>query len=117
MENFSGIEKQNLLPAVKLTVYVGGEERVAHQPLFEKVLQILRQVGISGATVTKGAMSYGLKRRIHSLMNEITMENLPLIIEAIDEREKIVAAANSISELLGEHGLVEMHPTNILQRK
>lgn len=117
MEKFSNVEEINLLSAVKLTVYVGGDERRAHHPLFEAVLRILRQTEISGATVTKGAMSYGIKRRIHSLMNEITMENLPVVIEAIDERAKIEDAAKTIAELLGEHGLVEMRPTNIIRRR
>lgn len=108
--------EQILSPAVKLTVYVGGDERIAHQAPGEAVLAILHQENISGATVTKGVMSYGIKRRIHSSLNEITMENLPLVIEAIDERAKIESAAQTIAELLGEHGLVEMRATNIIRR-
>lgn len=117
MEKISDVKEINLLPAVKLTVFVGGDERSAHHPLFEEVLRILRQTEISGATMTKGAMSFGVKQRIHSLMNEITMENLPVVIEAIDERVKIEDAAKTIVELLGEHGLVELRPTNIIRRR
>jgi PII-like signaling protein len=41
------------------------------------------------------------------------MENLPIIIEAIDERAKIEDAAVLVAEMLGEHGLVEIQPTMV----
>jgi PII-like signaling protein len=46
-------------PAIKLTVSVGGDERHAHHPLYRAVLKALLLQGISGATLTKGVMSYG----------------------------------------------------------
>lgn len=103
-----------LQPAVKLTIFVGGDEKREHHSLADEVIRILHQEGIPGATVTKGVMSYGFSRRIHSLLNEITMDNLPLIIEAIGERRKIESVARIIVDVLGEHGLCEFHPTSVL---
>lgn len=102
---------RELRPAVKLTIFVGGDEGPAHHPLFREVLNVLREQGISGATLTKGVMSYGCRRRIHSTINEIAMENLPVVIEAVGEREQIESAAEKISQMLGEHGLVQLQPT------
>ena len=102
---------RDLLPAMKLTISVGGDERRAHHPLYREVLDIFRREGISGATLIQGTMSYGVRRSIHSIKNEVTMENLPIIIETVDEREKIERAAALVAEILGEHGLVEMQPT------
>ena len=107
---------RTLQPATKLTVAIGGDERHAHQPLYKAVLMVLHETGIEGATLTKGAMSYGRRRRIHTMMNEVTMENLPLIIEAIDARERVETAAERIAELLGSHGLVQLQPTLIVRR-
>jgi PII-like signaling protein len=50
-------------------------------------------------------------------MNEITMENLPIIIEAIGESEQTEAAAEKISKMLGEHGLVQLQPTTVFSRE
>jgi PII-like signaling protein len=105
-----------LQPAMKLTVTVGGDERHAHQPLFEEVLRVLRAKGLTGATVTKGIMSYGSRRNIHSTQNEITIENLPIIIEVIGDQERVEAAANIIAELLVGHGLIELHPTTVMRQ-
>ncbi len=96
---------------MKLTVTVGGDERHAHQPLYEEVLRVLRAQDLSRATVTRGTMSYGSRRIIHSSQNEITIENLPIIIEVIGEREKVEAAANLIAEVLEGRGLVELRST------
>lgn len=101
--------------ATKLTVIVGGDERHAHQPLYEVVLQVFREAGVSGATLTKGMMSYGIRRRVHSNLDEVTMENLPVIIEAVDEDEKIRAAAERVAEVLGAHGLVQLQPTSAMR--
>lgn len=108
--------ERKLQPAAKLTICVGGDERHAHHPLYQEVLRVLHDEGISGATLTKGVLSFGVQRSIHSMMNEITMDNLPIIIEAVDERLKVARAAAVVAEMLGEHGLVEIQPTMIACR-
>jgi len=108
---------RTLQPATKLTIAIGGDERHAHQPLYKAVLMVLHETGIEGATLTKGAMSYGRRRRIHTMMNEVTMENLPIIIEAVDESARVAAAAERIAELLGAHGLVQLQPTMVGRRR
>lgn len=102
---------------MKLTVSVGGDERHAHHPLYQEVLRILHSEGIAGATLTRGVMSYGVRRSIHTMLNEIQMENLPIIIEAADERAKVERAAVRVAEVLGEHGLVEIQPIMIACRE
>ncbi len=106
--------KTELKPAMKLTICVGEDERHAHHPLYREVLLTLHNTEIAGATVTKGVMSYGVQRRLHTNKNEIQMENLPIIIEAVDERAKVERAAALVAELLGEHGLVEIQPTLVV---
>ncbi|SRR6266545_2219860 len=101
---------RELQPAMKLTISVGEDERRAHHPLYQEVLRVLHGEGIIGATLTRGVMSFGVRRSIHSMMNEITMENLPIIIEAVDERSKVERAATLVAAMLGEHGLIEVQP-------
>jgi len=107
---------RELQSATKLTIFIGGDERHGHHPLYQSVIELLRESGITEATMTKGVMSYGSGRRIHSTLNEVTMENLPLIIEAVGERERVEAAAPSVAEMLGGRGPVQMQPTMALRR-
>lgn len=109
--------KTELVPAMKLTITVGEDERRAHHPLYREVLVVLHKTGIVGATLTKGVMSYGVQRRLHTIKNEIQMENLPIIIEAVDERVRIERASLLVAELLGEHGLVEIQHTMVARKE
>lgn len=108
-------KKFELLSATKLTVFVGGDERFEHHPLHQRVMNLLGQMGIKRAIINKGFMSYGSRRHIHSALNEVTMGNLPVIIEAIDEREKIDRAADQLVELMGGHGLIQIQATTITE--
>src|SRR5205085_4059108 len=103
--------KRELQPATKLTVALGGDERHAHQPLYQAVLAVLHETGIKGATLTRGVLSYAQRRRIHTLLNKVIMETLPLIIEAFDALERVEAAAKRVAMLLGYLGFVKLQPT------
>jgi hypothetical protein len=105
--------ERKLQPAMKLTISVGGDERHAHHPVYQEVLRVFHNEGISGATLTKGVMSFGVRRSLHSTQNEISMDNLPIIIEAVDAQAKIERVAAQVAEMLGEHGLVELQPTMV----
>jgi len=97
-----------LQPTLKLTVFVAGDERRSHHPLVNDITKVLREAGVGGATITKGVMSYGKDRRIHSIQNETTMENLPLIVEAIGAADAIDPASERIAKLIGPRGMVEV---------
>jgi hypothetical protein len=107
---------KRLVKAAKLTVFVGGDERREHRPLYQGVVDIVREHKIAGVTLIKGAMSYSGRELIHSALNEVTMNDLPIIVEAVDIDEKIRAAAEQIAAVLGEHGLVQIQPTIIALR-
>jgi len=107
---------ERLINGTKLTIFVGGDERREHHPLYQVVVDILLKHDIAGVTVMKGAMSYGGRRMIHSAQNEITMNNLPIIVEAADRHERIATVAERIATVLGEHGLTQIQPTMIVAR-
>lgn len=107
---------RELQAATKLTIFIGGDERHAHHPLFQEVLRVLLDEGIAGATLTRGVMSFGVHRSIHSMMNEITMDNLPIIVEVVDEPAKVERVAARAAEMLGAHGLVELQPVKAAYR-
>src|ERR1043165_2710923 len=106
-----------LAPALKLTVCVGGDERRARRPLCREVLKVLRECNVAGATLTKGVLSFGEGRRVHSDMNEVTMENLPFVVEAVGGRVAVERGAERVAELLGGAGLVQLQPTMLARAR
>lgn len=106
-----------LQAAAKLTVIIDGDKKYNRRWLYKAVQDALLNHEISGFTMIKGVESFGSSRVVHSLRNEVTMSNLPLVFEAIDAEEKIRRAAAVIAEMLGAEGLVQIQPTRIMPPK
>lgn len=102
------------LPAKKLRVFLVEEDSYQHEPLSLKILHLLRDEGLAGATVFKGTQGFGLRRVIHTTRVEVLSLSLPLTIEAIDVPEKIDAVIPRLAEMLGS-GLIEVSRTMILR--
>jgi uncharacterized protein len=72
-----------------LKIYASSTDRAGDNLLYETVVKMARDAGISGCTVYRGIMGYGTSSHITmSKFWEIT-EKLPVIIEIVDTTEKI----------------------------
>jgi PII-like signaling protein len=60
-----------------------------HQPLFRKLLDILRAEGLAGTTLLKGIAGFGHDRQVHTIDIEVASVGLPVIIERVDTQEHI----------------------------
>ena len=75
--------------AAALRVIVGESDKVHGKPFYEELVRTARELNLAGATVTRGIMGYGGNSRIHSAKIERLSEDLPLVIEIVDEAEDI----------------------------
>lgn len=72
-----------------LKIYASSTDRVGNQLLSEKIVSLAKESGISGCTVYRGIIGYGTSNKITiSKFWEIT-EKLPVIIEIVDNDERI----------------------------
>jgi len=60
-----------------------------HQLFYEHIVYLAKEKGISGVTVYRGIMGYGLSSHIHTSKFWELTEKLPVVIEIIDTSEKI----------------------------
>ncbi|MBP9030172.1 MAG: DUF190 domain-containing protein [Bacteroidales bacterium] len=81
MENFSKV--------LRLRIYISSTDKLKHSLLFETIVYQAKRYGLAGATVCKGIMGYGASSVIHSYKFWEITEKLPVIIEIVDEEEKI----------------------------
>ncbi len=101
-------------PAKKLVVYVGEQDRNEGRPLYERLLEVLRDHGCAGATVTKavaGFGPYGAFRRRKALA---LTEDLPMRIEAVERAETIERVLPFVYDMV-EEGLVEILDTTVVK--
>jgi len=73
-----------------LRIFIGESDRHNGKPLYEWIVRQAREEGLAGATVLRGMMGFGANSRIiHTFKIERLSEDLPIIIEVVDSREKL----------------------------
>jgi uncharacterized protein len=72
-----------------LRIFVSSTDKFKHKPLYEVIVFAAKRYGLSGATVLKGIMGFGASSAISSVKFFEITEKLPMIIEIVDESEKI----------------------------
>ena len=96
-----------------LRVFVGESDRWEHRPLHEAIVLKARELGLAGATVLRGTMGFGASSRIHTAKILRLSEDLPVVIEIVDARDKIEQFMKQIDEMVGE-GLVTLEPVQVV---
>ena len=72
-----------------LRIFIGESDRHEGRPLYEWIVQKARESHLAGATVLRGMMGFGAHSRMHTFKIERLSEDLPIIVEIVDVREKL----------------------------
>jgi PII-like signaling protein len=97
-----------------LRIFIGESDKWKGLPLYEAIILKAREMGIAGATMLRGLMGYGANSRIHSAKILRLSEDLPIVVEIVDGREKISALLPLIEEMVGD-GLITLENVRVLQ--
>jgi PII-like signaling protein len=99
--------------AVRMTVYIGERDRWQGKPLHDALVQLLRQRGIWGCTVTRGVAGFGKRSVLHAALPLRLSEDLPLKLEAVDARRKVEAVLPEVARMV-QDGLVTLEPVQVV---
>lgn len=95
-----------------LRIFVGESDRHEKMLLFEWLVLKAREMGLGGATVLRGIMGFGAHSRLHTFKIERLSEDLPVVVEVVDAREKIEAYLEAIDGAICE-GLATIETVNV----
>ncbi len=96
-----------------LRVFIGEADRHAGKPLYEWIVLQAREQGLAGATVLRGMMGFGANtREIHTFKIERLSEDMPIVVEIVDTKEKLESFLESIDEHI-QAGLVTLEKAQI----
>lgn len=90
--------------AVLLRVFVGESDKLGHLPLYEAIVKQARDADLAGATVLKGVLGFGATARIRTQKILDLSSDLSMVIEIVDEEEKISAFQHTLSGLFETSG-------------
>ena len=103
------IEREGLL----LRIFIGESDSWHGKPLYEEIVKLVRERGLAGATVLRGIEGFGAHSRIHTSRILRLSEDLPVVIEIIDEAERVNEVLPTLDEMIGE-GLITLEKVQVI---
>jgi uncharacterized protein len=99
--------------AVLLRIFVGENHRYHHRPLYEAIVLKAREMGLAGATVLRGPLGFGKSSRLHLAKPFRFSTDLPMVIELVDNQEKIEAFLPAVDSMI-DSGLVTLERAEVV---
>lgn len=97
-----------------LRIFIGESDHWRGRPLYEAIVHKARELHIAGATVVHGSMGYGAHSRLHTAKILRLSEDLPIVIEIVDTRDKIDTLLPHIDEMVDE-GMVTLEKVEVIK--
>jgi hypothetical protein len=97
-----------------LRIFIGESDKWQGKPLYEAIVLKARELHLAGATVLRGPMGFGANSRLHTVKILRLSEDLPIVIEIVDSREKIDEFLPHIDQMVQE-GLVTLERVQVLK--
>ena len=95
-----------------LRIFVGESDRHDGRPLYDWIVRRAQEHGLAGATVLRGLEGFCAKHPVHKTSILRLAEDLPIIIEIVDTKEKIESFLPVIDAAI-EEGLVTLEKVEI----
>ncbi len=96
-----------------LRIFIGESDKFEGKPLYEVIVLEARRRGLAGATVLRGQLGFGADSRIHTAKILRLSEDLPLVIEIVDEPKKISAFLPDLDRMVAE-GMVTIEKVRVI---
>ncbi|HEY8899637.1 MAG TPA: DUF190 domain-containing protein [Chthoniobacterales bacterium] len=96
-----------------LRIHLGETDRCDHQPLYEAIVLKARERRLAGATVLRSPLGFGASSHVHTAKILQLSTDLPIIVEIVDDEEKLRAFWAEIAPLM-DGGLATLQRVEVL---
>lgn len=96
----------------RLSIFIGEYDRYHHHSLAEAILERAREEGLAGVTVMRGIEGFGPSGRLKTTRLLSSSDDLPIVIEIIDESHRIEKFIPVLDQMIKE-GLVTVEDADI----
>ncbi|MEX1296976.1 MAG: DUF190 domain-containing protein [Candidatus Limnocylindrales bacterium] len=100
-------------PALLARIYIGESDRWEGRPLYQAIVERLREQGVAGATVLRGIEGYGRAARVHTAQILRLSEDLPILVEVVDREDRLRAVLPAIDAMV-DGGLITLEPVEVI---
>lgn len=96
-----------------MRIHIGERDKHHGRPLYEAIVQLLRERHFAGATVLRGIAGFGANARLHTEKVLRLSLDLPIIVECVDTEEKIASILPELDEMIGG-GLITLERAKVI---
>jgi len=97
-----------------LRIFLGERDRYEGKLLYQAIVRKAREHHLAGATVLRGLMGFGRNSRMHTAKLLSLSEDLPIVVEIVDSREKINLLLPWLDEVVKD-GLVTLEKVQVIR--
>lgn len=95
-----------------LRIYIGEADNYEGRPLYQAIVEKLREEGVAGATVLRGVEGFGKTSLLHTANLLRLSDDLPLLIECVDTASKIEEIMPTLDEMMND-GLITIQDVEV----
>ena len=99
--------------ALLLRIFIGESDRWEGKPLYEAIVLKAREEGLAGATVLRGLEGFGANSRIHTARILRLSEDLPIVVELVDQDDRICRILPVLEQMVPE-GLITLEKVQVI---
>ena len=99
--------------ALLVRIYIGEADRRDGRPLYQAIVAFLRERGMAGATALRGIEGFGANAHLHTARLLRLSEDLPILIEVVDQEDRIRAILPELDAMVGD-GLITLEKVEVL---
>ena len=100
-------------PALLVRIYIGEADHREGRPLYQVIVERLRERGLAGVTVLRGIEGFGANARLHTTRLLRLSEDLPVLIEVVDREDRVREILPELDALVGD-GLITLEKVEVL---
>lgn len=94
-------------------IYIGESDQWHGRPLYQRIVELLRERGIAGATVVRGIEGFGARAHLHTSRILRLSEDLPVLIEVVDQEERLRAILPELDAMVAD-GLITLERVEVI---
>ena len=96
-----------------LRLFIGESDTWHGKPLYQAIVERVRQEGLAGATVLRGIEGFGADSHLHTSRILRLSEDLPVVIEIVDTPDRIDRVVPLLDEMVSE-GMLTLERVQIV---
>jgi uncharacterized protein len=96
-----------------MRIHIGEHDRYHGKPLYQAIVELLRQRQYAGATVLRAIMGFGATAKLHTDRIEVLSLDLPIVVECVETEDRIQAILPELDRMIGG-GLVTLERARVI---